>query len=187
MSSSNESLTTEKQTDDQKPFLSGEKGFAVFWLLFGLFFFWQSVLLYQEHPGIDSCASIPLFVSGAIVVCALIILFIDRNAPSKSHGKPVKEVIQDSLITMFPLDIVVALVMMLIYCIALNMGLGFYPSTFCFLWILMTWFMRNQYIRNRQFDGKIFGKIAIKNILWTAICLIFILLVFTYLFSVVLP
>ena len=40
-----------KNTDpspEEKPFRSGEKGFAVFWLLFGGYFFYQSMKLYQK-------------------------------------------------------------------------------------------------------------------------------------------
>lgn len=61
-----------KNTDpspEEKPFRSGEKGFAVFWLLFGGYFFYQSMKLYQKYPGLDSCAAVPLFVTGVIVVC----------------------------------------------------------------------------------------------------------------------
>lgn len=57
-----------KNTDpspEEKPFRSGEKGFAVFWLLFGSFFFYQSMKLYQEHPGLDSCCGSSAFCNGS--------------------------------------------------------------------------------------------------------------------------
>lgn len=187
MKQSKDSAAPKEQKEEQKPFRSGEKGFAIFWLLFGGFFFYQSVLLYQKHPGLDSCAAIPLFVTGVVVVCSLIILLIDRKAPSESSGKPVGEVVKNTLHTMFPIDVVVTMVMILLYCIALYAGLGFYPSTCIFLWFAMTWFMRKQYRAANGFDGKAFVKVALKNVLWTAVCVLFILIVFTYLFKVVLP
>ena len=131
-----------KNTDpspEEKPFRSGEKGFAVFWLLFGGYFFYQSMKLYQKYPGLDSCAAVPLFVTGVIVVCALIILLIDRKKPSESSGKA------------------------------------------------MTWFMRKNYLAAGRIDQKVLVRTAGKNLIWTALAIIFILIVFTYLFKVVLP
>lgn len=187
MSEDKKTVASEENQEDKKPFLSGEKGFAVFWLIFGLFFFYQSVLLYQKKPGLDSCAAIPLFVTGVVVVCSLIILFIDRKAPSQSSGKPLGVVVKNTLQTMFPLDVLVTMILILLYCIALYIELGFYPSTAVFLWIAMNWFMRKDFIDDKKIDGKRFVKVALKNVMWTAVCLLFILLVFSYLFKVVLP
>ena len=187
MNQTKDSAAPKEQQEEQKPFRSGEKGFAVFWLLFGGFFFYQSILLYQKHPGLDSCAAIPLFVTGVVVVCSLIILLIDRKAPSESTGKPAGAVLKNTLHTMFPIDVVVTLAMILLYCIALNAGWGFYPSTCIFLWVAMTWFMRKQYRVETGIDVKALAKVALKNVLWTAVCVLFILVVFTYLFKVVLP
>ena len=106
-----------KNTDpspEEKPFRSGEKGFAVFWLLFGGYFFYQSMKLYQKYPGLDSCAAVPLFVTGVSVVCALIILLIDRKKPSESSGKAAGEVFKATLHTMFPLDVLVTALLILL-------------------------------------------------------------------------
>lgn len=187
MNQTKDSAVPREPQEEQKPFRSGEKGFAIFWLLFGGFFFYQSVLLYQKHPGLDSCAAIPLFVTGVVVVCSLIILFIDRKAPSESTGKPAGAVLKNTLYTMFPIDVVVTMVLILLYCVALNVGLGFYLSTCIFLWVAMTWFMRKQYRMEKVIDGKALVKVALKNVLWTGVCILFILVVFTYLFKVVLP
>ena len=179
-----------KNTDpspEEKPFPSGEKGFAVFWLLFGGYFFYQSMKLYQKYPGLDSCAAVPLFVTGVIVVCALIILLIDRKKPSESSGKAAGEVFKATLHTMFPLDVLVTVLLILLYCVALNLRLGFYPSTSIFLWVAMTWFMRKNYLAAGRIDQKVLVRTAGKNLIWTALAVIFILIVFTYLFKVVLP
>lgn len=148
---------------EEKPFRSGEKGFAVFWLLFGGYFFYQSMKLYQKYPGLDSCAAVPLFVTGVIVVCALIILLIDRKKPSESSGKAAGEVFKATLHTMFPLDVLVTVFLILLYCVALNLRLGFYPSTSIFLWVAMTWFMRKNYLAAGRIDQKVLVRTAEKT------------------------
>ena len=77
-----EKKRSETPQQAEAPFKSGEKGFAVFWLLFGGFFFAQSLQLYQKHPGLDSCAALPLFVTGVIVLCSIINLIGDRAITS---------------------------------------------------------------------------------------------------------
>lgn len=183
----NNNLENKKEEiKENVPFSSGEKGFAVFWLLFGGFFLWRSLLLYQEHPGLSSCAALPLFCSGVIVLCALIILVSDRKAKTPNSGKSLSVQLKQTLKNIFPSDIMVTIVLILLYCIALYMGLGFYVATPIFLWISMCWFMRNKFMIN-GFDKSAFAKIAVKNLIWTVICILFILVLFTYLFSVVLP
>ncbi|MCD8123784.1 MAG: tripartite tricarboxylate transporter TctB family protein [Lachnospiraceae bacterium] len=156
----------------QAPFKSGEKGFAVFLLLFGLFFLYQSILLYQEYPGASSCASIPLFVSALIVIFSVAIIITDRKAPSENHGLPVGEIVKKTLGYMVPKDVLIMMAFILLYCVALYMGLGFYIATPIFLWGGMSYLMAKDYV---------------KNILWTALCMAFILVVFRLIFSVVLP
>lgn len=176
------------QAKEEKPFRSGEKGFAVFWLLFGAFFFAQSLQLYQKHPGLDSCAAVPLFVTGVIVVCSICNLIGDAKKPSDSHGKPLGQVVRQTLQVMFPLNVLSMMVLLLAYCLALNAKLGFYPVTIVFLWISMTWYMRKKYYSAECGINKTaLAKIAVQNLIWTGISILFILLVFTYLFHVVLP
>ena len=51
----------------------------------------------------------------------------------------------------------------------------------------MTWFMRKNYLAAGRIDQKVLVRTAGKNLIWTALAIIFILIVFTYLFKVVLP
>lgn len=183
-----EKKRSETPQQAEAPFKSGEKGFAVFWLLFGGFFFTQSLQLYQKHPGLDSCAALPLFVTGVIVLCSIINLIGDRAKPSDSQGRSPSQVVRQTLQVMFPADVVSMMALLLLYCLALNAKLGFYPTTVVFLWVSMSWYMRKGfYSRQNGFDKKAFLKIAAKNLLWTAISILFILVVFTFLFNVVLP
>lgn len=150
----------------------GEKGFAIFLLLIGLFFTWQSVILYQQAPGASSYGAVPLFCSAAIDILAIAILITDRNKKSMNSGKPLKEAISNMAHHLFRRDIVVMVGLVLLYCVALYMNVGFMIATPIFLWIAMTYLGRGN---------------MVKNLLWTAICMVFIYLVFQILFSVVLP
>ena len=154
------------------PFAAGEKGFAFFLLIFGAFFLWQSLLLYMEHPGADSAGAVPMFVSALIVILAIAIIISDWKAPSVNQGIPAGEIIRQTLGYMFQKDVLVEMGMILAYCIALNFGLGFYIATPVFLWVSMCYLMRKDYV---------------KNVLWTALCMGFIVVVFRFIFSVMLP
>lgn len=159
-------------SEKQKKFGMGEKGFAVFFLLIGLFFTWQSIILYKEHPGASSCGSVPLFCSSVIALFSLLTIIFDRKKETENSGKAVIEMMKDTCRHIFPTDVIVMLLFMVAYCIALYVGLGFMYVTPVFLWGSMTFLSRGNYV---------------KNILWTGLCMLFIYLVFHILFSVVLP
>ena len=78
-------------------------------------------------------------------------------------------------------------IMIFLYCVALNMRLGFYPATLVFLWISMIFYNRSKFRVNGSIDTKILGKVIFQNLFWTAVCLAFIFVVFSTLFKVVLP
>ena len=156
----------------QAPFAPGEKGFAVFLLIFGAFFLWQSVKLYLQVPGADSAGAVPMFVSAVIVILAIAIIISDRNAPSVNQGLTFVGMFRQTLGFIFQKDVLVELILILAYCFALNFGLGFYIATPLFLWISMCYLLRRDYV---------------KNLLWTALCMAFIIVVFRFIFSVVLP
>lgn len=160
------------EENKQKPFVPGEKGFAVFLLLFGAFFLWQSIVLYSEHPGAESAGAVPMFVSALIVIFAICIIVSDWKAESMNKGLSLGEQVKQTLGYIFPKDVLVELGLILLYCIGLNFGLGFYIMTPLFLWISMCYLMRKDYV---------------KNLLWTALCMAFIIVVFRFIFSVVLP
>lgn len=158
--------------DVQTSFKPGEKGFAVFWLLIGLFFTWQSFLLYQQSPGASSYGAVPLFCSLMIDIFAVIILITDRSKRSANTGLPLVTAAKNAISFLATRDILIVSAMVLIYCIALYLGGGFMIVTPLFLWCSMTYLSRGN---------------ILKNLLWTALCMLFIYLVFRVLFSVVLP
>jgi len=156
----------------EKNFKPGEKGFAVFLLLFGGYFFQASVKLYLENPKPSSYGAVPLFVSSLIVLFSLAILINDRKKTSETKGLPAGKKILTTLAYIFPKDILIMMGLILAYCTALYQGVGFIVSTSLFLWVGICYLLRKNYV---------------KNVLWTACCMAFILVVFRYLFSVVLP
>jgi hypothetical protein len=153
-------------------FHPGEKGFAVFLFLFGGFFAYQSYLMYQKAPGAASYAAVPLFVSLLIMVFSLLIFIFDFKAESENHEASALEKIKKALAYMFQKDVLVMMILILAYSFALRYNLGFYIATPVFLWLSISYLMRKNYV---------------KNILWTALSLLFIYVVFTFAFSVVLP
>ena len=158
---------------DQAPeFQPGEKGFAVFLLLVGLFFTWQSVLLYQKAPGASGSGAVPLFCSVVIDLLAIAILITDRKKQSVSSGQPFSAAVKNAVAYLANRDVVVMILLILAYCAALYLDVGFMIATPVFLWVGMSYLSRKNYL---------------KNVLWTALCMLFIYLVFRVLFSVVLP
>ena len=151
---------------------SGEKGFALVLLVIGLFFTWQSYLMFREEPVASSYGAVPLFCSGIITLLALVILITDRKKRTPGTGKPLKEALLLAVRHVAGKDVLVMIGLIILYCLALYLGSGFMIATPIFLWVGMTWLSRGNYL---------------KNILWTAICMGFIYLVFKVLFSVVLP
>ncbi|SCZ79306.1 tripartite tricarboxylate transporter TctB family protein [Acidaminobacter hydrogenoformans] len=163
-----ESNTSKSQTK----FQPGEKGFAVFLFIFGSFFTYQSVLMYQKAPGASSYAAVPLFVSVLIMIFSALIFIFDYKAESVNHDQPTGEKVKRSLSYIFQKDVLVMMGLILLYSIALRYKLGFYFVTPVFLWLSMSYLMR---------------KNLVKNILWTALSLLFIFMVFSFAFRVVLP
>lgn len=161
-----------KTTEKVVKYHPGEKGFAIFLFLFGLFFTYQSFLMYIAKPGASSHAAVPLFVSILIVIFSTLIFIFDFKKDSTNDGIPFSKKIEKTLYYMLPKDVLVIIVLILLYCIALMFNFGFYLITPLFLWAAMSYLMNKNYV---------------KNILWTALNLLFIYIVFSFVFNVVLP
>lgn len=151
----------------------GEKGFTVVLLLISCFFLFQSILLYRKNPGPSSCAALPLGASGLLTALVLwnIILDIKKKTPLSSIASFVERA-RGAMAYGFPKNVVVMVGIIVLYSLALLLGLGFYIATPLFLWGSMCYLLRKDYL---------------KNLIWMAICMLFIFVVFTLAFSVVLP
>jgi len=161
---------------EDKPVLEpGEKAFAVVLLLFGLAAFGLSLELWfrMSEPRVSSAAALPLFASGVWVILALVTMLQDFKLSSPlSALKDRGEKIRKGLSFAFPPDVLVILGAVLAYCVLLAVGLSFYIATPLFLYASMCYLTKKDFV---------------KNILWTALVMAFIVVVFRMLFNVVFP
>ncbi|MBF4694285.1 tripartite tricarboxylate transporter TctB family protein [Fusibacter ferrireducens] len=161
--------TIEASKNKLKP---GENGFSLFLLAVGLFFTYHSLVMYSETPGASSYAAVPLFVSVLVVIFSLVNFITDFKRSIYDKGVSLIEKIKQASQYIFPKDVLVIFSFILIYCFLLNMGLGFYIVTPIFLWGSMCYLMMKKYLH---------------NVLWTALSLAFIFIMFSTVFKVVLP
>ena len=149
----------------------GEKGFSIILLIIGVLALIESIRMYIKEPTSSSFGALPLFLSSVIVIFMLKIIFIEE----RSNGKD-KVSFKDFLVEIkkyaFPKDIVMIFILLVLYCLLLVMGVGFEISSTLFLMVSMTYLMRGQ---------------TFKNVIYTGIIMIFILLVFRTIFQVILP
>ena len=81
----------------EAPFQPGEKGFAVFLLILGAYFFYESIKLYQASPGASSYGAVPLFVSALIIIFSIAIIISDWKKDSLNHGIYKGEIVKKTL------------------------------------------------------------------------------------------
>lgn len=151
----------------------GEKGFSFILLIIGILALIESIKMFVKDPTPSSYGALPLFLSIVIVVFMLkIILIEDKNTGSESDNLPFKEKVKSAISFIFTRDIIMVFLMLLGYCTMLILGLGFEISTTLFLILSMTYLMGGQ---------------ILKNGIYTAISMGFILIVFKTIFQVILP
>ena len=157
---------------------AGEKVFSFILLVIGLIALklstdlWFSISL-RRGPRIASAAAVPLFVSALWVILALITVIENFKLTTPlSRIKGFWEKFVKAIQYAMPLNVLIMLFLIIAYCAALVMDVSFYIATPLFLYLAMCYLMRKDFI---------------KNILWTAIVMAFIVLVFRMLFSVVFP
>lgn len=168
----------EVNTDDmivikEHPLEAGEKVFAVILLVFGVAAFGMALELWgrMPEPRIASAAAMPLFVSALWVLMALLTVIENIKLATPLSGKRGGKVM-DALRYALPMNVLVLLGAIVLYCLLLFLHVSFYIATPLFLYGTMCYLTRRDYV---------------KNILWTAIVMAFIVLVFRLLFSVVFP
>jgi len=165
---------TEKVTAEKSDLRPGEKVFTVLLFSACVFMFYRSWLLWKQFPDIDGPAMVPMMASA---LPALLLLFSVignvRMTSPLSHEKmsiPGKiSILREYLIST---NIVVSLIFIVCFCLLLSFGVPFYIVASVFLWGLMSFLAKGDYL---------------KNVLWTALCMIFVAVVFGMLFNVVMP
>ena len=161
---------------DAAPVLkAGEKLFTYLLFLAGVFFFYHSLRLWleMEPPRSASAAALPLGASLLWTVLSLTLLAGNHRKKTPLGGiKSRREKIRKALQYAFPKEVLVMAGAVIIYCAMMFAGLGFYIATPLFLFATMSYLTH---------------KVSLWNILWTAIILVFTVLVFRFLFGVVFP
>ena len=152
----------------------GEKGFTIVLLAFCAFLLYRSMLLWQQAPGINGPAIVPVLASGlpTLLLAISVITNFWKTTPLSSSELSAKEKYDIATSYLFSKNVVVTLIAIVVYCVLLNMGISFYIVSSLFLWGLMSFLAKGNYI---------------KNILWTALTMAFIFGVFQVMFSVVMP
>ncbi|MDT3843223.1 MAG: tripartite tricarboxylate transporter TctB family protein [Bacillota bacterium] len=159
----------------EHPLEAGEKVFAIVLLITGLTAFAMALELWgrMKEPKIASAAAVPVFVSGLWSLMALLTVIenVKQSTPLSAKKNPAEK-IRAAIGYALPANVLVVIGMILVYCGLLVQGISFYIATPLFLYGSMCYLTRKDYV---------------KNILWTAIVMAFIILVFRMLFSVVFP
>lgn len=158
----------------QSEFRPGETAFNALLFLAGLFFFLQSLALWlrMERPRVASAAALPLLVSALWALLSLTTTIENlRKAPRRVAGGATAPKL-DALRYAFPQAVLVALAAIAAYCALLFVGAGFFAATPLFLFALMCYLTRANYA---------------SNLLYTALVMAFVVLVFRVLLGVVLP
>ncbi len=150
----------------------GEKGFPILLLLLGIFVTKESAEMYRQAPQLQGYGTVPLICGILLIVLSVFVILNNFRLESEIKEQPVKEKAQNVIQHLFSKDVLVMLALIVAYCLLLNFGLPFIVSSPIFLWVSMTYLRRGDYI---------------KNIVFTAIIMVFVIVVFNVAFHVVLP
>ena len=170
-----EELNSEMIIHKEHPLESGEKVFAIILLITGIAAFAMALELWlrMPEPRIASAAAMPMFVSGLWVLMSLLTVIENSKLTTPlSALSDMGKKLATGLRYAMPFSVAVMLLGIVAYCVLLLLGVSFYIATPLFLYGSMCFLTRKDYV---------------KNILWTAIVMAFIVLVFRMLFSVVFP
>lgn len=164
----------EKGTAEKSDLRPGEKVFTVLLLAVCVFMFYRSWLLWKQFPGIDGPATVPMMASGlpALLLIFSVIGNVRRTSPLSYGNMSIPEKISVLREYLISRNIVVSLIFIVCFCLLLSFGVPFYIVASLFLWGLMSFLAKGNYL---------------KNVLWTSLCLIFVAVVFGMLFNVVMP
>ena len=173
----NERKTEEavKESTDTPILAPGEKLFTVVLLLTGIIAVILAVQLWQKvnGPKSSSAAAVPLFVAVVWAILSFFMLLDNRKEKSPLDSlKSMAEKIKAGVEYVMPSSVRWIILFCIIYCVLMYLGLSFYIATALFLWGSMTYLMKGSYL---------------KNILWTAILIVFAVVVFRMIFGVVFP
>ena len=150
----------------------GEKVFPVLLLIAGVLITREAWGMYKRSPELSGYGTVPLFCGVMITLLSVVIIITNMFHKSEIAGMPLKDKAVAVVKHLFSLDVLVMLAMIIVYCVLMANGVPFVIASPVFLWAAMTYLERGNYV---------------KNILFTAIVMAFVILVFKVGFHVVLP
>lgn len=150
----------------------GEKVFPVLLLIAGVLITREAWGMYKRSPELSGYGTVPLFCGVMITLLSVVIIITNMFHKSEISGMPLKDKTVAVVKHLFSLDVLVMLAMIIVYCVLMANDVPFVIASPIFLWAAMTYLERGNYV---------------KNILFTAIVMAFVILVFKVGFHVVLP
>ncbi len=150
----------------------GEKGFTLIMFVVGALLTKGSWIMYKADPSLSGYGTVPLFCGVMIMILSGFIFIKNLSHKSEISGIPMKEQASNIAHHLFSLDVVIMILIILAYCLLLVFNIPFEIASMIFLLGSMTYLQRGKFL---------------KNILWSAIILAFVILVFNVGFGVVLP
>ena len=138
----------------------------------GLVFFVQSLGFFKEDPSPSGYAMFPLLVSGLLLVLTVIDFIQKMKLRSELDGLSMNEKIAATLKYLFPINSLVFLFMSIGLFFAISLGVPFMVACTVFLLVSMCFLI---------------PKAFVKNLMYTAIIMVTIYVIFAVLFKVTLP
>ena len=169
----NETEDTAKTAAPKEELKSGEKAFAILLFLAGAFFFWQALELWlrMSPPRASSAAALPLFTTGIWTILSFVgVVETLRKTSPLSRYKSVAQKLKHGIAYVLPKEVAVIIGVILLYSVLVFFRFNFYVISSLFLYGSMCYFTRKWYLL---------------NILWTALFMAFIYVVFQVFFNVV--
>ncbi|MCI8284780.1 MAG: tripartite tricarboxylate transporter TctB family protein [Firmicutes bacterium] len=150
----------------------GEKGFPVILLFIGIFITAEAVRMYKNAPELSGYGTMPLICGILMIVLSVFIIINNFRFKSEISGRPVKEQAIAVARHIFSKDVMIMTVFIIAYCIMLSFRIGFVIASPVFLWVSMTYLSKGRFV---------------KNIFYTMLVMLFIVVVFNLVFKVVFP
>lgn len=150
----------------------GEKGFPVILLFIGIFITAEAVKMYKDAPELSGYGTLPLICGILIIILSVFIIINNFRFKSEISGISAKKQAEAVVKHLFSKDAMVMTALIMAYCVMLSLGAGFIVSSPIFLWVSMTYLSKGRYV---------------KNIFYTIIVMLFIVLIFNIVFKVVFP
>lgn len=145
---------------------------TLLFLTVGLVFFVQSLQLYQKDPSPSGSAMFPLLVSGLLLILTVVDFVQKLRVKSELSGLSLREKFLATVKYLFPINSLVFLFMSIGFYIVITLGVPFLIAATAFLMLSMCYLIPHAFL---------------KNLVYTAVIMAAIYVIFALLFQVSLP